>query len=71
MQQDIYQPMLTVRESMQVAADLKLGHDLTKTEKLEAVSHVHSLIHSFSCPIIMNWNWVFFSVKITVEETFD
>lgn len=38
MQQDLYQPMLTVRESMKVAADLKLGHDLTDAEKNDVVS---------------------------------
>lgn len=38
MQQDLFQPMLTVREAMKVAADLKLGHDLTNTEKFELVS---------------------------------
>lgn len=38
MQQDMYQPMLTVREAMKVAADLKLGHDLTKDEKFELVT---------------------------------
>lgn len=52
MQQDIFQPMLTVREAMKVAADLKLGHDLSNAEKFEAVSHVRSL--QISCPIIMN-----------------
>lgn len=37
MQQDMYQPMLTVREAMKIAADLKLGHDLTSDEKFELV----------------------------------
>lgn len=38
MQQDLFQPMLTIREAMKVAADLKLGHDLTNDEKFELVS---------------------------------
>lgn len=48
MQQDLFQPMLTVREAMKVAADLKLGHDLTNAEKFEAVSHFlsHSNSHN-------------------------
>lgn len=38
MQQDLYQPMLTVREAMKVAADLKLGNDLNNEEKNELVN---------------------------------
>lgn len=38
MQQDLYQPMLTVREAMKVAADLKLGTDLSDAEKNDVVS---------------------------------
>lgn len=37
MQQDLYQPMLTIREAMKVAADLKLGNDLNNDEKNEVV----------------------------------
>lgn len=37
MQQDLFQPMLTVREAMIISADLKLGKSLTKAEKLEVV----------------------------------
>lgn len=37
MQQDLYQPMLTIREAMKIAADLKLGHDLCDDKKNELV----------------------------------
>lgn len=37
MQEDLYQPMMTVREAMMIAADLKLGYDLTKAQKIEVV----------------------------------
>lgn len=40
MQEDIAQPMLTVKESMMIAADLKLGYSLSKEQKNEIVSHV-------------------------------
>lgn len=44
MQQDLFQPMLTVREAMKVAADLKLGHDLKNAEKFELVSILKSVL---------------------------
>lgn len=37
MQQSLYQPMLTVREAMNISADLKLGKDLDRAEKNEVV----------------------------------
>lgn len=37
MQDDIYQPFLTVNESMKYAADLKLGQLLPKAQKNEDV----------------------------------
>lgn len=38
MQQDLVQPYLSVHEAMRIAADLKLGSELTKKEKLTLVS---------------------------------
>lgn len=38
MQQDLVQPHLSVHEAMRIAADLKLGSELTKKEKLTLVS---------------------------------
>lgn len=37
MQEDFVQPMLTVRETMLISADLKLGNDLSKVEKIKMV----------------------------------
>lgn len=38
MQEDLLQPFLTVYESMVIAADLKLGNLVSKTEKHKIVS---------------------------------
>lgn len=37
MQEDLLQPSLTVMESMEIAADLKLGHTISREEKLDSV----------------------------------
>lgn len=37
MQEDLYQPLLTIKEAMMIAADLKLGKHLTKQRKLDVV----------------------------------
>uniref|UniRef100_A0A1B0CSM0 Putative pleiotropic drug resistance pdr1-15 abc superfamily protein n=1 Tax=Lutzomyia longipalpis TaxID=7200 RepID=A0A1B0CSM0_LUTLO len=44
MQEDIYQPMLTVREAMLISADLKLGKQLTKDEKLDVIDEILDLL---------------------------
>lgn len=38
MQEDLLQQHITVHESMAIAADLKLGNTLSKSQKLTAVS---------------------------------
>lgn len=40
MQEDIYQKMLTVKEALKIAADLKLGKSLNDKEKYEVVSYL-------------------------------
>lgn len=40
MQEDLLQPSLTVLESMEIAADLKLGYTITKEQKLDSVIYV-------------------------------
>jgi len=39
MQEDLLQPSLTVLESMEIAADLKLGYTISKHEKLDSVNN--------------------------------
>lgn len=50
MQEDLLQPRITVQESMMMAADLKLGSDLSKEKKLVIVSSLYYF-----------WNNLFFS----------
>lgn len=37
MQEDLLQPSLTIMESMEIAADLKLGHTMSKEDKTKTV----------------------------------
>jgi hypothetical protein len=46
MQDDLVQPHLSVHEAMVFAADLKLGDELTKEQKLTVVSFVTLTEHS-------------------------
>jgi ABC-type multidrug transport system ATPase subunit len=42
-QDDRLQPLLTVHENMQIAADLKLGRDVSRKEKNDIVSIIKPL----------------------------
>ncbi|KAK4886492.1 hypothetical protein RN001_002763 [Aquatica leii] len=44
MQDNLLQPMLTVQELMMVAADLKLNRELSKDDKLKAVSEILEIL---------------------------
>lgn len=46
MQEDLLQPMITVHESMMMAADLKLGSDLSREKKLVVVSNINICVIS-------------------------
>lgn len=40
MQEDLLRPNLSVEESMLIVADLKLGNQFSKTEKMEVVRRI-------------------------------
>lgn len=44
MQQDVYQPMLSVKEAMTISANLKLGNRLSSAEKDEVVSNLYVIL---------------------------
>uniref|UniRef100_A0A336LSC6 CSON015173 protein n=1 Tax=Culicoides sonorensis TaxID=179676 RepID=A0A336LSC6_CULSO len=44
MQQDVFHRMLTIREAMMVAADLKLGHVIDKNAKLEIIEEILEML---------------------------
>lgn len=44
MQEDLVQPMLSVEEAMMVAADLKLGKNMTKNDKRKAIDEILQLL---------------------------
>lgn len=43
MQQDVYQPMLSVQEAMTISANLKLGSKVSAEEKEAVVSPTYTL----------------------------
>lgn len=48
MQQDVYQPMLSVKEAMTISANLKLGSRVTAEEKdgVVRIIHFHTLLRT-------------------------
>lgn len=44
MQEDLLQPSLTVLESMEIAADLKLGYTISKQEKLDSIEEILQML---------------------------
>lgn len=44
MQESLYQPMLTVREAMNISADLKLGNELSRSQKNEVIDEILDLL---------------------------
>lgn len=44
MQQDIIDPQFTVMEAMMIAANLKLGKDLNKAEKIEVIDEILNML---------------------------
>ncbi|XP_069705223.1 ATP-binding cassette subfamily G member 4-like [Periplaneta americana] len=49
LQEDLIQPLLTVQESMEIAANLKLGDELKADEKLLAIDEVLNTLGLTSC----------------------
>lgn len=45
MQEDLLQPLITVREAMAMAADLKLGSDMAAPRKAVIVSDCDAMVH--------------------------
>lgn len=46
MQEDLIQPFLTVQESMEIAANLKLGKELSHQQKIQVVCKLKQFKHT-------------------------